>query len=319
MKKILTIAITGILLIAAAAPLHAYVISIFRAPNGPLVQLKWASNSFPIVWHLNPVQSPNVTGSRTQLEVFTASFASWQNISTASVSFAQGADTAASVRPAPDNVNLITTNTTSADLTPGVLGLTTPFFNPSTGQIVEADIFFSSTVPFSTNTTSVSGSYDLQAVATHEIGHLLGLDHSALISATMFWSVANGIIYPKNLSADDIAGVSILYPSSLFAAKGKISGTVRTTANAPIYAAIVVAVNSKGIPVASGITDPSGNYAIEGLDPDNYTVYADALDGNPIGIANVSGYDPGRTCSNGVPCPSYPGAQANINFTTRSR
>ena len=142
-------------------------------------------------------------------------------------------------------------------------------------------------------------------MATHEIGHLLGLDHSTLVSATMFPTIAKGFNYPRALSSDDIAGISTIYPSASFATKGKISGTVRTTAGAAVYGAIVVAVNSTGTPVAGTITNPSGTYTIEGLDAGAYTVYAEPMDG-PFTISNV------QTLSR-----IYLGSTTTSNFTTR--
>jgi hypothetical protein len=321
MKKIYVGVILALITLSLATPLTAYVIGISRATSGAIVQHKWKSTGFPIMWRMNPTQGANITGSRTQEQVFQASFAAWQAINTASISFLEGAQTSANTTPDDDNINLITTNplAASSDFPPGVLALTAASvylsagFDPTlqrtidfAGQIAEADIYFNPTVGFSTNPTATANTFDLQSVATHEIGHLLGLDHSPLLSATMFWGVSRGSISPRNVSTDDAAAVSILYPSSLFASKGKISGTVRTTANNAVYGAVVVAVGSNGLPVASTVTDNLGTYTIEGLDAGTYTVYAEPLDG-PITIANISSIS------------SVFGSNVNTSFTTRSR
>lgn len=321
MKKILLAGILTVVTLAAASPLRAYVISSLISTSGTIVPTKWESSSFPLTWQMNPTVGSNVTGTdRTQAQVFAASFASWQALATASVSFTQGANISASAQtPTFDKVNSISTNPADATTIPvGVLALTQTYAFSSTGvdtfgrivdfpgQILEADIWFSGTQPFSTNNAAVAGRVDLQAVTTHEIGHFLGLDHSPLLSATMFPSVGPGIIYPRTQSADDIAAMSLLYPSALFASKGSISGTIRTTANVPVYGAVVVAVNANGLPVASSVTDPAGAYTIQGLDAGAYTVYAEPLDG-PMTIGNI-GYS-----------YIYPSAQVNNTFTTRFR
>ncbi|KAF5442096.1 hypothetical protein F2P56_027633 [Juglans regia] len=53
------------------------------------------------------------------------------------------------------------------------------------------------------------GAYDLETVALHEIGHLLGLGHSSVQGAIMEPSISQGVT--KGLHADDIAGIKALY------------------------------------------------------------------------------------------------------------
>ncbi|KAG6386841.1 hypothetical protein SASPL_152017 [Salvia splendens] len=56
---------------------------------------------------------------------------------------------------------------------------------------------------------SVPGSFDLETLALHEIGHLLGLDHSSVSAAIMFPTFSDGEV--KNLHPDDIEGIRVLY------------------------------------------------------------------------------------------------------------
>ncbi|XP_059448875.1 metalloendoproteinase 2-MMP-like [Corylus avellana] len=56
---------------------------------------------------------------------------------------------------------------------------------------------------------AVSGAFDLQTVALHEIGHLLGLDHSEIVGAIMYAYINEG--ETKGLHADDIQGIKSLY------------------------------------------------------------------------------------------------------------
>ncbi|KAB1219290.1 Metalloendoproteinase 1 [Morella rubra] len=53
------------------------------------------------------------------------------------------------------------------------------------------------------------GAFDLETVALHEIGHLLGLEHSLVEGAIMFSRISSGV--KKGLHADDIQGIKVLY------------------------------------------------------------------------------------------------------------
>ncbi|KAF8370067.1 hypothetical protein HHK36_031898 [Tetracentron sinense] len=57
------------------------------------------------------------------------------------------------------------------------------------------------------------GVIDLESVAVHEIGHLLGLGHSTVRAAVMYPSISPGVAR-RQLQRDDIQGIRTLYQSS---------------------------------------------------------------------------------------------------------
>ena len=146
------------------------------------------------------------------------------------------------------------------------------------------------------------GRLDLQGILTHEIGHVLGLDHTGTAeTATMtIWNGAGeslGAHGQRTLSADDVIGVSTLYPTDNFLRDtGTIAGkVVRDQNGGSVFGAHVVAVDAAtGVIVAGAVTGllelgsdgmprrfqlASGRYVIPGLPPGVYRVYAEPLDG----------------------------------------
>lgn len=94
----------------------------------------------------------------------------------------------------------------------GVLGTLAHAFSPTSGRfhldgdenwVVGGDI----------STTSVASAVDLESVAVHEIGHLLGLGHSSVEESIMFPTIASRT-RKVELAADDIEGIQTLYGSN---------------------------------------------------------------------------------------------------------
>jgi len=94
------------------------------------------------------------------------------------------------------------------------LGLTTITFDPTTGEIYDADMEINATIPLSVGDPVPADGYDFESIITHETGHFLGMAHSGDDRATMFAHYAQGSTYMRILTADDVSGICSIYPSS---------------------------------------------------------------------------------------------------------
>jgi hypothetical protein len=93
-----------------------------------------------------------------------------------------------------------------------VIGITTAIYSGT--DMVEADVSFNEDVYVFTLGAPSPFAYeaDLQSIATHELGHSLGMGHTNVTGATMFPTYDNGT-GTRTLANDDITGVCTLYPS----------------------------------------------------------------------------------------------------------
>lgn len=252
------------------------------------VVVAWPAASIPVPYVINEQGMPDVSDG-SDFDAITNSFQAWQDVGTSSLSFDYEGPTDLEQANSSDGVNLISfvDDATFAMLPPGVIAVCIPRFDNTSGDILDADIIFSPDLDF--DTTGDPDAFDVQSVATHEIGHLLGLDHIANLASTMYPYGTLGETAPRSLEQDDRAGVSAIYPNSTFAmTTGSLSGTI-TSEGLPVFAGHVVAVDSSGRPSVSTIIDElDGTYSIVGLPAGSYTVYVEPLDG-PMTDANLFG------------------------------
>ena len=165
----------------------------------------------------------------------------------------------------------------------GIVALT-PIWFTSGGNITDADVLFNGR-GFRFTTSGVSGRFDVADVATHELGHLLGLDHSGFAGSSMYPYVDPRVILHRSVSSDDILGLRNAYPAGTY---GEFTGTVQDGTD-PVPGAHVVARDSAGRPACGVLTEADGTFVMRGLPDGTYSLYATPFD-DPVSASNIGAF-----------------------------
>lgn len=182
---------------------------------------KWSSARLPLKWNFNPNNMPGKSGySALSLNALESALkTAWNTWTQPGCSAFRHSYIGRTTR-LPSNSDRITTiylpnpGEWAALGVSGALAFATPQAD-SQGNIIDGNIFVNPSVANGWGLHPVpSKKYDFVDVLTHEIGHVLGLAHSPLRAAVMFFSVRGvGPIY-KGLHSDDRNAICTLYPGT---------------------------------------------------------------------------------------------------------
>ena len=291
MKRLAWCAVIAMACLAAAPSIEGYLKLGARVGNRT-VTLRWTQ--FPIRYFITDTGVAGVTPAQFQT-VVTQAFDNWNAIETAQTS-AEFAGFTAAPPGNQDSMNVL--GFRSRPELERVLAATSFLIDTTDGQILESDIFFNAAFPWSVAGSGESGRFDLESIALHEVGHLLGLGHSAIgetevrpggrrvlaAEAVMFpIAFSAGTTEGRTLKADDIAGLSDIYPTSEFTrTRGSISGRV-TKNGAGVFGAHVTALHLETGSFVGGFTlNNEGTYTIAGLQPGVHVIRVEPLDDGDI-------------------------------------
>jgi hypothetical protein len=298
-------------LIALGLPQRAQAYTlVIDQPNGPARQ--WSANASPILIEINDQTGPQLANMAPGSDPFAAlerALTTWP--AAANISFTQGTTSIADA--GNDGHNIMTfvdtpANRQAFEMAGNPVGLTLISFIGS--EIQEADVFFNPTSQFTTtldddDSLGDANLQDAEAVAVHELGHLIGLHHTGVEAASM-WPLTS--VLQRTLAADDVAGARVLYPVG---GVGEIHGSV-TVGGAPAFGAHVVALGGDGTVAASAVTLPDGSFTVGGLAPGTYTAYVEPLDGPHSSIPDGTCVRVGNIFGGGL----YNGATLDTDFRT---
>lgn len=178
-------------------------------------------------WVVNPANNVGIGASNPNivLDILSSGVSKWEDATDGNVGngsgvdvLGQGATTSATLvadTVSPDNQNEVY----FADISdPGTIAVTVVwgiFSGPIFGrELVEWDqVYDDVTYDWSAESAGVAGKMDFDNIATHELGHSVGMGdlYNSCVEETMYGYSATGEIKKRDLNTGDIQGINALY------------------------------------------------------------------------------------------------------------
>jgi hypothetical protein len=287
MRRVAGLVAAVLVLAGSSASVDAYL-KLGATVGDRVVDVTWRT---PVRYFVSESQAATVSADDLRGAVSRAT-ATWQSVPSAVVRFEYQGMTSAPPGLVDGRTTLGFLDRPDLDR---VLGATSFLIDTSNGAILEADVFFNAGFVWSVSAQGTPGRVDLESVALHELGHLLGLSHSALgetelsgsggrrvtaSGAVMFpIAMSAGTIADRVLQADDMAGISDLYPAAnQVASTGGITGRVTRNGQGMLGAHVVALNPETGVLVGNFALNASGEFAIARLEPGPYILRVEPID-----------------------------------------
>lgn len=171
-----------------------------------LKQIKW--NRFPVSYHINANGVTSGVDRSTATQAIINAFNTIDNENHPGGTFFTRVSDSSNAK--------IKVWWAAIDGSGGALARTTVWYNTATKVISKAEIVFDTGnkwfISSKSSCAGIAGSpFDIRNVATHEIGHAIGLGHASNTKLTMYGSAAQGETLKRSLGIGDQRGIDAIY------------------------------------------------------------------------------------------------------------
>ena len=282
-------------LLSLALPVLGYVHRTLEFRGGAAVVAHWPSSAFPVWVTVTPGLSTDIAGN-SERGALESALATWSGVSD-SIADLRLAGEVVVEAGVLDGINAVQFSNDPSLENSGIIALTF-LLTDTDGSIQEADMLLNDR-RFGFTTSGGSTGLDLETLLLHELGNLLGLDHSplgALSDDRTMLDEATAVLFPVNRSVgemaralrhDDIAGLVAMYPQT-GSKRGRISGRV-TQNGASVFGAHVIAFDPITEVLIGAVTLPDGSFTLDGLPPGRYLLEAAPLSVKGAGPDTLGG------------------------------
>jgi hypothetical protein len=285
-----------LLVLASANRSPGYVLNVNSLGN----TLQWQLVP-PYGWTSNTVFNPQTKAIRfymaedaystanrqAELNAVRASFAQWQYVPGTKLKFEEGGLVPASAHSSSfDNTNLVFwtkyNNLIGYDEVSGAVAISLITRYVDENLMAECDIILNGVdYAWSADINPPLNVFSIEPNLIHEIGHLIGLEHSPVGGAVMMPFGESGVESADGLTADEIAAARSVYPDPVYTRNLAILHGYVTKNNSGVLGAVVLIENLQGTVIASTLSRQNGFYEIASLAPGNYKVRVTPLDAPP--------------------------------------
>ena len=211
-------------LLVMGAQAHAYSVKQNEAGD----PLRWAEGSLD--YWINPANNQGVSAEQLRFMTDSAAF-SWSSVPEVTLNFKYMGETDTATADYTDGRNTVYfEDEWPEEWDPSFLALTFTW-SVEGGEIIAFDLAINED-DFDYSANGRGQTNDLMNMLTHEFGHVIGLSHSEVADATMYYKASSGETEKRNLALDDEEGARYLYGDLLAARAGCATASARD-ASAP--------------------------------------------------------------------------------------